>query len=66
MLLGTTKLKVEIDENNVLDTGAYGKVCMAKYGQLLCAAKVLHDMFEADDYPAGRIKFVQQQCLADW
>ena len=38
---------VEICHDQVLGVGSYGKVCKAKYGQLPCAAKLLHDtMFE--------------------
>ena len=41
---------VEIYIDDVLGIGAYGKVCRAKNGQLLCAAKLLHDtMFQYDD-----------------
>ena len=41
---------VSIDNDNILGTGSYGKVCKAKCGQLPCAAKFLHDtMFEYGD-----------------
>ena len=41
---------VEIYIDDVLGIGAYGKVCRAKNGQLLCAAKLLHDtMFQYND-----------------
>ena len=52
------------DEDKVLGVGSYGKVCRAKYGQLPCAAKLLHDtMFEGGD--PGRFRFAErfeQEC----
>ena len=55
---------IEIQEDKVLGAGSYGKVCKAKYGQLSCAAKLLHDtMFESGD--PGRFKFAErfeQEC----
>ena len=55
---------IEIDPDKVLGIGSYGKVCRAKYGQLPCAAKLLHEtMFEGGD--PGRFKFAErfeQEC----
>ena len=55
---------VEIYSEETLGIGSYGKVCMAKYGQLPCAAKLLHDtMFGTND--PGINKFVErfeQEC----
>ena len=52
------------DEEQVLGVGSYGKVYKARYGQLPCAAKLLHDtMFESGDQ--GRFKFAErfeQEC----
>ena len=47
------------DEDKVLGVGSYGKVCKAKYGQLLCAAKLLHNTMLKSSDP-GRFKLVQQ------
>ncbi len=44
-------------EENILGVGCYGKVCMAKYGQLPCVAKLL--MFE-DGYPERFKKFEEE------
>ena len=54
-----SKLKsVEIYQDQALGVGAYGKVYKAKYGQLPCAAKLLHDtMFEDGD--PGRVMFAK-------
>ena len=42
--------EVSLHTSEVLGVGAYGKVCRARCGQLLCAAKLLHDtMFEPGD-----------------
>ena len=52
------------DEDKVLGVGSYGKVCRAKYGQLPCAAKLLHEtMFGSGD--PGQFKFAErfeQEC----
>ncbi len=46
--------------DKVLGVGSYGKVCKAKYGQLPCAAKLLHDtMFEGGRDP-GIYKYMEQ------
>lgn len=54
----------EIYYDQVLGTGAYGKVCKAKCGQLLCAAKLLnHDILFQDSDPGTNIitsKFQQE------
>ena len=54
----------EIFSEETLGVGSYGKVCKAKYGQLPCAAKLLHDtMFGTND--PGIRKFVErfdQEC----
>ena len=50
---------VEINSKEALGVGSYGKVYKAKCGQLLCAAKILHDtMFGTND--PGASKFVEQ------
>ncbi len=55
---------ITIYHDKVLGVGSYGKVCKAKYGQLPCAAKLLHDtMYEGGD--PGIFKFVErfeQEC----
>ena len=60
----TSQLSVAIYQDKVLGVGSYGKVCKAKYGQLPCAAKLLHNtMFESGD--PGICKFeesFQQEC----
>ena len=41
---------VQIYDKEVLGIGSYGKICKAKCGQLLCAAKLLHDtLFQEND-----------------
>ncbi len=41
---------IEIYVNETLGVGSYGKVCRGKYGQLPCAAKLLHDtLFQSGD-----------------
>ena len=55
---------VEILHSEVLGVGSYGKVCKAKYGQLPCAAKLLHDTMIEDGDP-GRLEFskrFEQEC----
>ena len=43
-------------QDKMLGVGSYGKVCRAKYGQLPCAAKLLHDtMFGSNDPGIGKI-----------
>ena len=44
---------VEIFHSEILGTGAYGKVCKAKCGQLPCAAKLLHDSLFWGNDPLG-------------
>ena len=45
-----------VSHDDVLGVGAYGKVCRAQYGQLPCAAKLLHEtLFQADDDPSGSL-----------
>ena len=54
-----------IFSNKILGIGAYGKVCLAKCGQLPCAAKLLHDTI-LDTNDPGIHKFVEQfeqECL---
>ncbi len=55
---------VKIYGDAVLGVGSYGKVCKAKYGQLPCATKLLHDtMFQGGD--PGAFLFAQrfeQEC----
>lgn len=42
--------EVRLFHDKSLGFGSYGKVCLAKYGQLPCAAKLLHDvMFGSND-----------------
>ena len=61
---------LEIYYDKHLGIGAYGKVCKAKCGQLLCAAKLLHDtMFEVGNDPSGVRKYFEQfeeecQCMS--
>ncbi len=40
---------VELYQEEILGVGSYGKVCKAKYGQLPCAAKLLHDTLLQDN-----------------
>ena len=49
----------EIFPKKTLGVGSYGKVCKAKYGQLPCAAKLLHDTMFGNNDPGER-KFVEQ------
>ena len=54
---------VEIYIDDILGTGAYGKVCRAKCGQLPCAAKLLHDILFQDNDPGTHnltMKFLQE------
>ena len=54
---------IEIYKDDVLGIGAYGKVCKAKYGQLPCAAKLLHDTLFQDNDPGTQNltqKFLQE------
>lgn len=44
-LMKSLEDSVEIYFDKTLGIGTYGQVCSAKYGQLLCAAKVLHNTF---------------------
>ena len=57
-------VEVYTEESDTLGIGSYGKVCKAKWGQLPCAAKLLHDtMFGTND--PGIRKFVErfeQEC----
>ena len=54
-----------IHHKDILGSGSYGKVCKAKWGQLPCAAKLLHDSLiqYCFSYAGNRIvaKF-QQEC----
>ncbi len=55
---------VEINADEILGTGAYGKVCLAKIGQLPCAAKLLHDTLFSSNDPGSDVvvnKF-EQEC----
>ena len=65
----TTKRKlsygsVQIYHDEVLGIGSFGKVCKARYGQLLCAAKLLnHTLFQDND--PGTLNFITkflQEC----
>ena len=52
-------------QDRVLGVGSYGKVCGAKFGQLPCAAKLLHDtMFESNDPGLNMFveRFEQAEC----
>lgn len=56
---------VEIYYDKPLGVGSYGKVWMAKCGQLPCAAKLLHDTLFQDDNPGGTHNLAmrfQQEC----
>ena len=55
---------VYIDHNQILGTGSYGAVYMPKYGQLPCAAKVLHPTIldPKDPGAATIVKRFQQEC----
>ena len=63
-LLKYGSLKIFHEDTEVLGVGSYGKVCRARYGQLPCAAKLLHDtMFESGD--PGQFGFAErfeQEC----
>ena len=55
---------VEINTEETLGIGSYGKVCKAKCGQLPCAAKLLHEtLFNCNDPGVDHLarKF-QQEC----
>ena len=54
---------VEVYFGEILGSGAYGKVCRAKCGQLPCAAKILHSsLFSSNDPGANSLlkKFEQE------
>ena len=53
---------VEIYHNEVLGNGAFSKVCTAKYGQLSCAAKLLHAVFFQDPDIRTVITQFQREC----
>ena len=55
---------VQIFDKEVLGIGSYGKVCKAKCGQLLCAAKLLHDTFfqDNDSGTCNLLKKFMQEC----
>ena len=50
------RVEIDQDEDSILGFGSYGKVYKAKYGQLSCAAKLLHDIFE------GRNEEFEREC----
>ena len=57
-----SSVRYEIHLDQVLGVGSYGKVCMAKYGQVPCAAKLLHEkVFESGD-PGKFAKRFEQEC----
>ena len=54
---------VAIYSEDTIGIGAYGKVCRAKWGQLPCAAKLLHDtLFQYNDPGALNVtsRFLQE------
>ena len=57
---------VEVNLGDVLGVGSYGKVCRARFGQLPCAAKLLHDTMLTDDGdPTGASNYLrkfQEEC----
>lgn len=55
---------VEIDHQDLIGNGSYGKICKAKYGLLPCAAKLLHAIFFADGDPGGSrmIAMFRKEC----
>ena len=58
---------VEIYIDETLGIGSYGKVCKAKYGQLPCATKLIHDtMFQDNDPEINRFleRFQQEWLLS--
>ena len=57
-------VKIKICVGKTLGTGAYGKVYRAMYGQLPCAAKLLHEtMFQYDDPGIDKFaKRFEQEC----
>ena len=62
-MAGESYGSVQIYDKEVLGIGSYGKVCKAKYGQLPCAAKLLHDTLFQDNDPGTRnlvTKFLQE------
>lgn len=57
--MSSPEFEIYRDEDNTYGFGAYGKVYKAKYGQLPCAAKLLHEtMFEGGEAgDPGRANF---------
>ena len=55
---------VEFYSEETLGVGSYGKVCKAKYGQLSCAAKLLHDTMLGNNDPGERklVEQFEQEC----
>ena len=55
---------VKVYGEQTLGVGSYGKVCKATYGQLPCAAKLLHDtMFGTNDPGVGKfVERFEQEC----
>ena len=56
---------VTLFENDELGSGAYGKVCRAKYGDLPCAAKLLHPVlfrYSAIGNHSITIRKFEQEC----
>lgn len=48
--------RLEILENEQLGSGAYGCICRARAGQLLCAAKIVHQcILHGNDRAADRV-----------
>lgn len=47
--------RLEILENEQLGSGAYGCICRARAGQLLCAAKILHHVMLQSNPAADRV-----------
>ena len=43
MLTPSAKLGIQLFKNQTLGIGSFGKVCRARYGSLLCAAKLIHE-----------------------
>ena len=39
----STKLDIQLFKDQTLGVGSYGKACKARYGSLLCAAKLMHE-----------------------
>ena len=48
--------EVKLHKNRPLGSGAYGIVCEAKYGTLVCAAKIMHSALHGYRLPAERFE----------